>query len=104
MIREFWRSAVAGSRSTVPTTRVFLDYLRNAQGQAAVAPYAVRARQGAPVATPLQWDEVWQKSLRPQRYRIDNLFRRLGQTDDPWADISRHTQALPTSERLRAIR
>ena len=64
--------------------RVFLDYLRNAYGQHAVAPYSVRAIEGAPVATPLDWDELG--DAEPQRYTVHNLFRRLGQKDDPWAE------------------
>ena len=35
--------------------RVYLDVMRNAYAQTAVAPYSVRARTGAPVATPLEW-------------------------------------------------
>lgn len=38
--------------------RVFLDYLRNAFGQTAVAPYSLRAIENAPVATPLDWSEI----------------------------------------------
>jgi bifunctional non-homologous end joining protein LigD len=75
--------------------RVFLDDLRNAYGQTAVGPYAVRARPGAPVATPLNWHEVEDSDLHPRRYGIDNLFRRMAQVDDPWADIERHAVALP---------
>lgn len=75
--------------------RVFLDDLRNAYGQTAVGPYAVRAKPGAPVATPLHWNEAGDGDLDPQKYRIDNLFRRLAQTDDPWADIDDHAVALP---------
>lgn len=79
--------------------RVFLDDLRNAYGQTSVAPYAVRARPGAPVATPLNWDEVGRDALDPQKYNIGNIFRRLGQIDDPWADISSHAQGLAIAER-----
>ncbi|MEX2498207.1 MAG: non-homologous end-joining DNA ligase [Wenzhouxiangellaceae bacterium] len=79
--------------------RVFLDDLRNAYGQTSVAPYAVRARPGAPLATPLDWDEVNRDALDPQKYNIGNIFRRLGQIDDPWADISSHAQGLTTAER-----
>jgi bifunctional non-homologous end joining protein LigD len=65
--------------------RVFLDWLRNGYGQTSVVPYGVRARPTAPVATPITWDELG--SVDPQDYRIDNIFRRLGQRDDPWADV-----------------
>jgi bifunctional non-homologous end joining protein LigD len=81
-------------------SRVFLDYLRNAYGQTAVAPYAVRAREGAPVATPLRWDEVGRKDLTPQMYTITNVFRRLAQTADPWSGIDRHARSL---DRPRAL-
>jgi bifunctional non-homologous end joining protein LigD len=63
--------------------RVFLDYLRNGFAQTTVAPYALRAKPGAPAAVPIDWDEL--SSTDPQRYTIENLFRRLGQKDDPWA-------------------
>lgn len=79
--------------------RVFLDDLRNAYGQTSVAPYAVRARPGAPVAAPLDWDEVNQDDLDPQKYNIRNIFRRLGQMNDPWADIARHAQGLEEARR-----
>jgi bifunctional non-homologous end joining protein LigD len=74
--------------------RVFLDYLRNAYGQTAVAPYAVRAIGGAPVATPLRWDEVGAGDLEAQKYTIKNIFRRLAQTGDPWSGIGRRAHAL----------
>lgn len=72
--------------------RVFLDTLRNAYGQTAVPPYAVRARPGAPVATPVDWDEL--SDVTPRRYTIENLFRRLGQKDDPWQGFARHAASL----------
>ncbi len=79
--------------------RVFLDYLRNGYAQTTVAPYSVRARPGAPVATPVGWDEL--DGLDPRRYTLQNLFRRLAQKDDPWADIGRHASSLASArERL----
>lgn len=63
--------------------RVFVDWLRNGYGQTSVAAYSVRARPGAPVATPIEWDELGHVS--PRSYTLTNLFRRLGQRDDPWA-------------------
>lgn len=74
--------------------RLYLDVQRNAYNQSAVAPYGVRARPGAPVATPLDWSEVEDGSLRPDGYTIGNLFRRLGQKDDPWAAMDRRSRSL----------
>ena len=74
--------------------RIFLDVLRNAYAQTSVAPYAVRARPGAPVATPLAWDELSRSGLSPVSYTVENLFQRLGQTDDPWAGMGRHARGL----------
>jgi bifunctional non-homologous end joining protein LigD len=79
--------------------RVFLDYLRNAYGQTAVAPYAVRAIAGAPVATPLSWSEALAAGLSPRQYTIENLFRRLGQREDPWVEIDRRAQAIAAAGR-----
>lgn len=62
--------------------RVFLDYLRNAYGQTAIAPYSVRALPGAPVATPLDWDELGRTD--PRSYTVGNIFRRLAQRSGPW--------------------
>jgi len=67
--------------------RVFVDYLRNEYAQTAVAPYALRAKPGAPVATPLSWDELSRPGMGPRRYNLGNLFRRLGAAADPWESI-----------------
>ena len=74
--------------------RLFLDYLRNAYGQNSVAPYAVRAKPGAPVATPLDWEELSNTDLDSQRYTMENIFRRLGQKENPWKEMMRHARAL----------
>ncbi len=84
--------------------RVYLDCLRNAYGQTAVAPYAVRAIEGAPVATPLDWDEVRASSLHAQRYHLGNVGRRLGQKEDPWRHIARHGHSVrAAAKRLAAL-
>ncbi len=65
--------------------KVFIDVLRNAYGQTAVVPYSVRARPGAPVATPVRFDEIESGSCRPDAYTVGNIFRRLGRIEDPWS-------------------
>ena len=74
--------------------RLFLDTARNAYAQTAVCPYAVRARPGAPVATPLDWEELDDADLSPTRYTMENLRRRLGQKEDPWRGFLQEARAL----------
>lgn len=78
--------------------RLFLDIARNAYAQTTVAPYAVRAKPGAPVATPLEWDELSDK--QPQSYNIRNIFRRLSQKADPWKDINVHSHSLTSAKKI----
>jgi bifunctional non-homologous end joining protein LigD len=72
--------------------RVFIDVLRNAYGQHSVAPYSVRAWPEAPVATPLDWDEL--SGVEPRTYTIENVMRRLAQKDDPWKGMGRRARSL----------
>jgi bifunctional non-homologous end joining protein LigD len=74
--------------------RLYLDVMRNAYGQTAVAPYAVRARRGAPVATPLEWDELGRRGLRADSFTIRDVPDRVAERGDPWSDISRRGRSL----------
>lgn len=81
-------------------TRVYLDTMRNAYAQTAVPPYAVRARPGAPVATPIEREEL--SRVRPDQYTTASVRRRLAQRADPWRDIARAARSLQEpAERLR---
>jgi bifunctional non-homologous end joining protein LigD len=82
--------------------RVYLDTMRNAYGQLAVAPYAVRALPGAPVAAPLTWDELARMNSA-QSYTIENIHRRLARTDDPWKDIARRARGIRAAIRQLEI-
>jgi bifunctional non-homologous end joining protein LigD len=79
--------------------RIFVDVGRNAYGQHAVAPYSVRPLRGAPVATPLRWEELGDRRLDPQRWSIGNILERLAQAGDPWSAVSRHARSLGPSSR-----
>jgi bifunctional non-homologous end joining protein LigD len=41
-----------------PQSAVYIDYVQVGHGKTIVAPYSVRARDGAPVSTPLHWSEI----------------------------------------------
>ncbi len=77
--------------------RVFLDYLRNGYAQTAVAPYSVRSRPGAGVATPIDWEEL--PRTAPDAYGPPALRRRLRQKRDPWHDMDRYQGSLPAARR-----
>lgn len=80
--------------------RLFLDSLRNAYAHTAVAPYSIRAKEGAPVATPLNWDELRGCSINARRYTIKNIFQRLAKTDDPWREMHRKAVGLKHAKAL----
>jgi bifunctional non-homologous end joining protein LigD len=82
--------------------RLYLDVMRNGYGQHAVAPYALRALPTAPVAVPLDWSEVRDDEFHPRRITLRNVFRRLGQKDDPWADF--HDVAVPYDRLRHSVR
>ena len=69
--------------------RLYLDVGRNGYAQTAVAPYAVRARPGATVATPIDWSEL--RRVEPGSYTLRSIPRRLARKPDPWAGL--HDQA-----------
>ena len=74
--------------------RIFIDYLRNAPGSTTIAAYSVRARNGAPVSTPLHWDEVGGR-MKPASFHAGNIVRRLqGLRSDPWKTFRRAPQTL----------
>jgi bifunctional non-homologous end joining protein LigD len=72
--------------------RLFVDVNRNGYAATAVPPYAVRARPGAPVATPLHWDELSDRRLSAQRWTLRTV---LDRDPDVWKDIGRAAGPLP---------
>lgn len=79
--------------------RLFLDTRRNAYAQTAVAAYSVRAREGAPVATPLDWSEVDDKKLVSSRYTIKTVLKKLERDGDPWKGWTRKAKGLTTARK-----
>ncbi|MFI8533279.1 non-homologous end-joining DNA ligase [Streptomyces aquilus] len=83
--------------------RLYLDVQRNAYAQTAVVPYTVRARPGAPVATPLSWSQLDDPGLDARRWTIaDAVDQARG---NPWAGVMSKGRALgPARRRLNAMR
>lgn len=68
--------------------RIFVDYLRNAEGATAVAAYSLRAKAGAPVSLPLAWNELT-RDVRFAHFHAGNVPARIArQKVDPWAGIA----------------
>ena len=76
--------------------RIYLDVNRINYAQHVVAPYGVRARPRAPVAMPIEWDELSDPKLRPDRWTIRTAGKRLADQGDAWAKITRHARKPPT--------
>ncbi len=81
-------------------SRVFIDTARNAYAQTAVAPYAVRALNGAPVAAPFEYNKLSDKDFNPRQYNIKNIFQKTGSGLNPWKDIGRKKNSLYKAENL----
>jgi bifunctional non-homologous end joining protein LigD len=75
--------------------RIFIDYLRNAEGATAVAAYSLRARAQAPVSLPLGWDELKRTDVRFAHFNVGNVPRRLARLRrDPWKDFFAVRQSI----------
>lgn len=82
--------------------RIFIDYLRNSKGATAVASYSSRARPGAPVATPLDWDELGGLEA-PDRFTIRSVPDRLRKAHrDPWEGFFDVRQSITRAMREAA--
>jgi bifunctional non-homologous end joining protein LigD len=95
-----WAAAERPDLFTMPRTvaarekgKVYFDWMQNAEGKTISAPYVLRAHPGAPVATPLSWDEV-QPGLKPQQFYIANVLRRFERVGDLFAGVLKKPQRM----------
>lgn len=72
--------------------KVYVDYMQNVIGKTLCAPYSVRPRHGAPVSTPLKWEEL--RGISPMDFNIKNIFARLKKTGDLFSPVLTDKQAI----------
>jgi bifunctional non-homologous end joining protein LigD len=79
--------------------KIYLDYLRNGRGATAVAAYSSRARPGAPVSTPIAWDEL-SADVGPAHWTVRNVPARLAKLrKDPWDALDSTRQQITAAVR-----
>jgi bifunctional non-homologous end joining protein LigD len=78
---------------------IFIDWLRNTRGATSVCSWSLRARDSAGVAVPLRWDELARISAADAFPMGKALARAKRLKADPWHDIARLKQTLPSLER-----
>ena len=82
--------------------RIFVDYLRNGRNATFIAPYSPRAREGAPVATPITWEEL-AHGVDPTSFTTATVPLRIAKLKkDPWHGIDDADQAI-TAAAWRAL-
>jgi len=74
--------------------RLYLDCMQNGYGKTVVAPYSLRAIDGAPVSAPLQWNEITPK-LDPLKFNLRTMPARLAKVGDLFAEVFKNRVKLP---------
>ncbi len=74
--------------------RLYIDAFQNGMGKTVVAPYSIRALEGAPVSAPLRWTEVT-PALNPMDFNLKTMPRRLEKVGDLFAPALSGRQRLP---------
>jgi len=80
--------------------KIYLDFLQNRYAQTLAAPYCVRPVAGAPVSTPLKWEEV-KKGLDPKKFTMKTIFKRLQKFGDLWKPVL--TEKVDLAKSLKCL-
>ena len=82
-------------------SRILLDTGRNEYHATYAAPYAVRARSGAPVSAPCTWDEIERGAVGPRSFTLRSMAERIREVGDLWEDLHAEPHAVaPAAARL----
>jgi bifunctional non-homologous end joining protein LigD len=95
MVRDEPRRFVASMSKVKRTGKIFIDYLRNDAEATAIGAYSPRARAGAPVALPIEWDEVDAGAAEAPRFGLLEVPKLLAKRKrDPWAGFEDARRSL----------
>jgi bifunctional non-homologous end joining protein LigD len=99
LVRRAPRRYVATMTKSKRDKKIFVDYLRNARGATSIAAYSTRAKPGAPVSTPITWEEL-AAGARLEQFDVRTVPTRLASlTRDPWEGLRTKRQSI-----TRAVR
>jgi bifunctional non-homologous end joining protein LigD len=70
--------------------KIFIDVNRNSPSQTSIAPYSVRALDGAPIAAPIKWSDL--KRSNPKSYTLKNFFKK--KKSDPWKNMFNESESI----------
>jgi bifunctional non-homologous end joining protein LigD len=87
------RGLVTTEWSKAKRRGVLIDANQNGEGKTIASAYSVRPKEGAPVSTPLRWDEV-DESLEPAAFAMDAVRRRIEQDGDLFEGVLKVRQSL----------
>jgi len=103
-----WVASVRPDLFTAPRSvakrekgKVYFDHLQIGEGKTISAPYVLRAYDGAPVSTPLEWSEV-RPGLSPQQFHLGNALERFARVGDLFEGVLTTRQRLDKA--LNALR
>jgi bifunctional non-homologous end joining protein LigD len=82
--------------------RILVDTGRNGYSATFAAPYAVRAKPGAPVSAPCTWDEIDSGQVGPRSFTLRTMADRIAQVGDLWSNMADERQGLQAAARRLA--
>jgi bifunctional non-homologous end joining protein LigD len=74
--------------------RILVDTGRNGYSATFAAPYAVRARPGAPISAPCTWAEIESGDVGPRTFTLKTIADRVERVGDLWADMRKRRYSL----------
>jgi bifunctional non-homologous end joining protein LigD len=77
--------------------KIRIDYTQNIINKTLAAPYSLRPARGAPVSTPIRWDELDDPELRSDRWTIATIGARIAAFGDLFAEALSGDQHLPAT-------